>query len=155
MLRSQNNIRKDLFYVYDALYTSIKHDGVLFEKLTSKLKHTPEQVRQALGLDDEHTGQNRPEQKIKREERTQNIKDIDMLRTFYYNELKVIFENSLEEEKRTKKLNSISLDEYKRMYSIISSVPITKGTSRKDILDSLRYYFDDEARTASLIKNKY
>ena len=142
--------------MYNALYTSIKHDGILFEKLTGKLKYTPDQVRQALELDnDEHAIQNKSEQKVKREERTQNIKDIDMLRMFYYNELKVIFDNSLEEEKRIKVLNSISLDEYKRLYSIISNVPITKSTSRKDILDSLRYYYDDEARTASLVKNKY
>jgi len=156
MLKKQNSIRNDLLYVYNALYTSIKHDGILFEKLTNKLKYTPDQVRQALELDDdEHVMQNKSGQKEKKEERTQNIKDIDMLRMFYYNELKVIFDNSLEEEKRIKIINSISLDEYKRLYSIISSVPITKNTGRKDILDSLRYYFDDEARTASLIKNKY
>jgi len=157
MLKIQNSIKNDLFYVYDVLYTSIKQDGVLFDKkLTCRLKHTPEQVRKALELDgDELITKNMPKQNTKKEERTQSIENIDTLRDFYYEELKAIYDNSLEEDKRGKILNSISLEELKRLCSIISSVPITKGESKKNIIDRLRYYFDDEARTASLVKNKY
>jgi hypothetical protein len=156
MQKIQNNIKNDLLYVYDVLYTSIKQDSMLFDKkLTCKLKYTPGQVREALGLDDELTIKNTPKQNTKKEERTQNITSINMLRNFYYEVLKAIYDYSLEEDKRTKVLNSISSDELKRLYSIISNVPITKSESKKGIVDKLRYFFDDEARTASLIKNKF
>jgi hypothetical protein len=173
--KNQNSIKKDLLYVYETLYKSgVLESGSLFSKeLVEKLKYTPEQITQVLGLANGEQGDNAPfapnatkmgarfkgktgpkkEAASKRDAATFNIASIDGVRNFYYGELRRLYDNSLDEGSKAEILNSISLGELKRLHSIISSVSMPGNVRKKDVVDMLRYYFSDEKRAMNLAKS--
>ena len=83
MESNQVAMRKDLLFIYEALYTTVNREGnSLFDKkLIKKLKYTPEQISQLLELNKPNS--DKSEVRKKKVESTANIKHIDELRDFY------------------------------------------------------------------------
>ena len=151
MKNNQRTIKRDLLYLYEILYTN-KKSSLLDKKVVNRLKYSPEEIEQALELKEDGLSSNRSNSN-KKEIPTIQITNIDQLRSFYESDLKPLYNHTIDEKIKKEILNSISLDELKRLYAIISTVPISNNTTKKEIVDMLRYYFRDESRTKSLMKN--
>jgi len=147
---NHRTIKKDLLYLYEIFYKS-KESSLLDKKVVSRLKYSLGEIKQALELENDlcHNGNSKP----KKETNTSQIVSIDQLRSFYESDLRQLYDYTIDEKVKKEILLSISLDELKRLYAIIYTSPISNNTKKKEIVDKIRYFFRDEARTKSIIKN--
>jgi len=144
----QRTIKKDLLYLYGILYKS-KGSSLLDKKVVNRLKYTPKEIERVLELGNNDVGSN-GNSKPKKETTTSQISNIDQLRSFYYSDLKQLYDHLTDEKIKKEILNSISLDELKRLCAIISNVPISNNTTKMEIVDRLQYYYSQESRANAL-----
>ena len=152
---NDNLIKKDLYEIYKYLYDvfSVNNVNDVFNcKLTNKFRYLPSEVAKVLEISDtkKKTVKRSKEEVVNK---VLDISNVNSLREFYYQNLSKLFNADIDEETKNKILNSISINELKYLYSIISSIPITSGKNKKDIIYMFKYYFDDEARTDAMTKN--
>lgn len=148
-------IKKDLYEIYKYLYyvCNDSHTKEVFSsKLTNKFKYLPSEIATILEIPDTR------EKTIKKSKEDlgnglPDISGINSLREFYYQNLSQLFNADIDEQTNNKILNSISINDLKYLYSLISSIPIKSGKNKKDIIYMFKYYFDDEARTDAMTKN--
>jgi len=146
---NQKLIKRDLLYLYKVFQQS----PFLFEKkIANKLKYSLEEVEHALELDNSDACKKTVSMPQK-QANTSQITDIDRLRSFYYSDLKQLYDHSVDESIKAEILKSISLDEFKRLYAIISGVQLSNNTKKLEVAELLRNYFNGESRTKSLMKN--
>ena len=153
MNHNQRSIKQDLLYLYKALYQSPSLFG---KNITNRLKYLPNEVEQALELENDNNDIKRCKKRLvkpKEEANTSQITNIDQLRNFYFSELKQLYGHSVDESLKSEILKAISLDELKRLYAIISSVQLSHNTRKKEIVDMIRYFFKDESRTNNIMRN--
>ena len=148
MENNQRTIKKDLLYLYGILYKS-KGSSLLDKKVVNRLKYTPKEIEQVLELGNGEISNN-GNSKPKRDVTTSQISDIDQLRSFYYSDLKLLYDHPVDEKNKKEILNSVSLDELKRLCAMISSVPISNNTTKMEIVDRMQYYFREESRANAL-----
>ena len=149
MNSNQRSIKSDLLDLYKMV---LQHRDLFDKSIAKRLKYSPNEVEQALEIEQSNE-RKKNISKPKKETNTSHITDIDQLRSYYNSDLKQLYDHSLDENIKAEILKSHSLDELKRFYAIISSVQLSNNTRKKEIVDMLRYYFNDESRTKSLMKN--
>ncbi|MHC1685828.1 MAG: hypothetical protein AB6733_23350 [Clostridiaceae bacterium] len=154
MNKDSNKIKKDLYDIYSYFKHISDSDftqNIFTKSFLDKTKHSLDDILEALGLNDTKTNMSAVNKdKIKKE--ISKITDISLLRDFYYINLAQLFYGDADEFYVNKVINSIPRSELMRLYGIISTIPIKRNKSRKDILQMLKNYFDDESRTNDINK---
>ncbi len=153
-MTKENSIKKDLLLIYEELYNLFEKNksSVFDKKFISRFKHSPEAIAEVLGILDKENAKEDNSKRSVKEPPTAHIKDLDGLREYYYEYLVKVFDHSIDDTEKNEILNSIRTNELKRLSSIISTVPLASKTTKRDILEMLRYYFNDESRTSSLVR---
>jgi hypothetical protein len=148
----KKNIKKDLYEIYTYLKLVSENDSmkdIYTKHFLDKFKYSLEEVSEALELSS--TGASVTKSKKKGDgdlnKETSNISNISSLREFYYANFEQLFSVEGNEEYEKKVLSSITVEELKRLYYIISTIPIKKNKKKKDIIYMFKNYFDDESRT--------
>ncbi len=136
------------------MYKMINENEELFnKKLVNKFKYTFEEIEEVLDQNDKILeNEFYANQKKINYITSENINTLDDLRIFYKNELEKLYDNTLDKATKDSIFKSLSLKELNRLHSIISNVSLSKNATKKEIIDMMRYYFNDESRTDSLVK---
>ncbi|MGG2196820.1 hypothetical protein [Paenibacillus validus] len=83
-------------------------------------------------------------------EEIEKIKDQNALRSYYNNSLRHYFDTNSTEEMKNAILKSVSLNDLRYLYSLISPITLPQSRKKTEILQLLRMYFENESRTRSL-----
>lgn len=146
------NIKKDLINIYNDLYPLVKMEGAekFFSSNTIKrFKYTPEEIEEALNSDKNKYP--KKDNTIK-SEIIEEIQTLDQVRDFFNNNLLLICQSHISDVEKQIALRKYSLEEIKHLYSIVFNITLPKKCKKIDIIYSLKKYFDNEKRTADLIK---
>lgn len=158
MKNNNTEIKKDLYDIY-AYFKLISEnttiENVYKKQFLNKFKYSLDEVSKSLGLNDIEPNDNTNSKKkvVKSlNKETSEICNIYSLREFYYRNFEQLFYADVDEKYEKKILKSVTVEELKRLYTIISTVPIKKNKKKKDIIYMFKYYFDDESRTNDIGK---
>lgn len=144
----------DFFFLYKEIYTELKHyegnDSILLK--LKNLECSLEQIESIIIL-------NTPKQKKISDKKIRNngisevikkITDLDSLRTYYYQNINEYFDSESDDEKRKKIINSLSSNDLRHLYSIVSNISLPSSKKKVEIISLLRVFFENESRTNSL-----
>lgn len=73
-----------------------------------------------------------------------------MLKAFYISQLLPIFDPRVDEQAKNKLRSAMTIEELKRLYTLISPVTIPKSKKKQDVLYLFKNYFDEEIRTEDM-----
>lgn len=151
-MTKKDAIKKDLFLIYEELYKTVgKNPSIFDKKFANRFKYSLDEVAHVLDINNENSVKEDSKKSTKKSP-TEYIKNLDDLREYYYSTLVKIFDNTIATAEKNEILNNISISEFKRLSSIISTVPIGTKTTKRDLAEMIRYYFNDESRTSSLVR---
>lgn len=81
---------------------------------------------------------------------TQEIQNKEQLKAFYISQLLPIFDPRVDEQAKNKLRSAMTIEELKRLYTLISPVTIPKSKKKQDVLYLFKNYFDEEIRTEDM-----
>lgn len=146
------NIKNDLISLYTALYRMSQSEAAINffnTDILKKLKYKPEDIEEALKPSSTVT--ERTKQKIKAE--IIEIQTKEQVWAYFKEYLLPICQPDIVEEEKNSILKKVTLEEIRYLYKIIFDIPLADKCKKIDAIYKIKDFFDNEERTADLIKN--
>ncbi len=150
--RENENIKKDLISLYTDFYHMSQSEAAIhfFNKdMLRKIRYKPEEIEKALELS--NTIAEKSKQKMKTE--IIEIRTKEQVLEYFTKNLLPICQPDIAEETRNRILKTVTLEDIRYLYSIIFEIPLPDKCKKMDAIYKIKDFFDNEERTADLIKN--
>lgn len=156
-------VKENLYELYKVLKEVSKTksgQSLLAPYILEQLIYPTETIKKALfekeRVDKVYDTANKEKQQSSKRNKKSIIQDIqnkEQLKAFYKLHILPIFDPSVDEGLKNKLKSGLTVEELKRLYTLISTVPIPKSKKKQDVLYLFKNYFDEEIRTEDM--NKY
>lgn len=154
MNNSNEKIKNDLLDLYEILYHMGKNNKVssfFSTEVLKKMKYKPEEVKKVLNITECVIEKSR--QSISNE--ISSIETRNQALDYFAKNLSDVFKPNISQTEKNDILKKVTLEELKYLYQIIFGIPMENKCKKMDIVYKIKDYYENEKRTADLIKNLY
>lgn len=154
MSNSSKKIKNDLLDLYEILYhmgESNKTLSFFSPEILKKIKYKPEEVKKVLNIT--HPVSEKSKQSISNE--ILSIETQNQALDYFVKNLSDVFKPNISESEKNDILKKVTLEELKYLYQIVFGIPMENKCKKMDIVYKMKDYYENEKRTADLIKNLY
>lgn len=154
MSDSNKKIKTDLLDLYEILYYMGKNDkasSFFSTEVIKKIKYKPEEIKKVLNITDPVIKKNR--QSLSNE--ISSIKTRNQALEYLAKNIFVIFRPDISETEKNDIIKKVTLEELKYLYQIVFGISMENKCKKMDIVYKIKDYYENEKRTADLIKNLY
>jgi len=152
MGNNREEIKRDLISLYTYIHSLSQSEGAIHffgKDILKKVRYKPEEIVKALEFSNAMT--EKPKQKIKTE--INEIKTREQVLAYFKENLLPVCQPDIVEGERNAVLKNVTLEEIRYLYKIIFDIPPANTCKKIDAIYKIKDFFDNEERTADLIKN--
>lgn len=154
-MEDMQKVKEDLYELYKVLNEISKTKSgrsLLSSHMLEQLIYPTEIIKKVLFEKERELIKKEEKRSPKKDKKSimQDIQNKEQLKAFYITKLLPIFDPRVDEQTKNKLRSAMTIEELKRLYTLISSVPIPKSKKKQDVLYLFKNYFDEEIRTEDM-----